>query len=112
MDKIESGDLVTLAQAMEAVANKWFGLGTMLEIPSKNLDKIKHTSRGSQQRALMAVLQEWLHTSSYPPTWQALISAVRSPMVGDAGLADVIAVLYHDKKQSEMTVAVVGSLIT
>ena len=47
VDKIESGDLVTVAQAMEVVANKWFGLGTMLEIPSKNLNKIKHTSRGS-----------------------------------------------------------------
>ena len=64
-----------LQQLYNTVADKWRAIGILLEIPEAQLMTIDEKYRGDPQKCLMAMLSNWLATSS-SPTWQELAESV------------------------------------
>ena len=56
------------------VASKWEIIGIQLQLNSGKLDTLKAKD---DEAALIEVLKMWLRTVDPPPTWKAIIDAVR-----------------------------------
>ena len=91
---LTSGNVPTLKAAMEAlfeVRAKWDDVGVSLEVDDGTLDAIRAQYADPKDR-LREMLRKWLRSKH--PTWKLLIEALRSPIVGEARLADTLEKRY------------------
>ena len=77
--------------AVVTVVN-WRDLGLALQLSRHTLDRIAAQYPRDPRRCLTELLAAWLQKEDEStPSWRALVAALRKPIVGKEGLADVIA---------------------
>ena len=82
-----------LAVELKVEADKWYTLGTLLEVQSWKLAAIAKEEHSCIDR-LIKVLEYWQKNSTLanPFTWETVIQALRD--IGNNALADQLAVKY------------------
>ena len=80
-------DLGDVLEAIWEARRKWYFLGLKLGISPNTLDEIKGASQ-SEDDGITEVIKGWLSSGRDDRTWITVAKALRSPMVGYAGLAD------------------------
>ena len=88
-------DLVPVLKAIISVVD-WHSLGLELGLEKYQLDIIDHDNRGKVEDCKKAMISLWLDTDK--ASWQCLVRALVSPLVGKTDLAVEIA-----KQQSKGT---------
>ena len=66
---------------------KWYSIGVALGVDIADLDAMKVSSREDAGECLSRMLNQWLRQVNPPPTYSALIEALKSPLVGYVNLA-------------------------
>ncbi len=69
---------------------KWYFIGLELNISPTDLDFVKHDETDNGYR-LVALLRMWLKRTEPGPSWDAVLEALKSPTVGEEGLAAELA---------------------
>ena len=79
--------LKALLHELHPVRASWYNIGLEFNIPHTELDCFKQTY--SDQTDLMReMLKHWLKTAvDPPPTWEAVVTALRSPLVNEKKVA-------------------------
>ena len=95
-------DLKKVLNSLWEARAKWIDIGIQLDMKVRSLEAIKrdHNEVGS---CLRVMLTDWLNQVHPPPTWEALLDALKSPTVGCAKLADSIEKTYCKKGKSHYT---------
>ena len=62
------------------IKDKWYIIGTVLEVSSADLDSIKYSNNPVHQK-LASMISIWLDTHSKHATWEALLKAVEGKIV-------------------------------
>ena len=68
--------------------SKWYNIGLQLHMKASDLDSIKLQNMGNPDECITQLLKTWLQQRRPPPTWNAIITALRSPTVGLPNKAD------------------------
>ena len=87
-------DLVPVLKAIISVVD-WHSLGLELGLEKYQLDIIDHDNRGKVEDCKKAMISLWLDTDK--ASWQCLVRALVSPLVGKTDLAVEIA-KQHPKR--------------
>ncbi len=74
---------------------KWEFLGLELEIPAEELESIKRTECGNVDQCFLEMLKRWLRIINPSPSWEGLVKALRSRLVGHPNLAESIAAEHN-----------------
>ena len=93
---LTTGDMKKICDSIWDARTKWYNIGIQLEIDVSVLDAIKQDNDDVGLR-LTAMLNGWLKQTTPSPTWQALVHALKSPMVGCRHLAESIEKKYCDR---------------
>ena len=75
-------------------------VGLVLGLPSEKLDNIKMSSSDDREQLLL-VTKEFLRRIEPRPTWSAIATALRSPLVGMTELAERIEQKYCPPPKQE-----------
>ena len=78
-------NLVKVRDLVSEATSRWEDLGLELGLKESTLEAIKE-DKSNVHRRFRAMLSAWLHKVGAPPTWEALIAALRE---GSVGLPDV-----------------------
>jgi len=76
---------------------KWYNLGLQLQVDVGTLDCFK-AQYGDPGDQLREVARMWLTTSDNP-TWQAMVEALKSPVIEEARLAKELQQKYYSNGQ-------------
>ena len=87
-------DLVPVLRAIISVVD-WHSLGLELGLEKYQLDIIDHDNRGKVEDCKKTMISLWLDTDK--ASWQCLVRALVSPLVGKTDLAGEIA-KQHPKR--------------
>ena len=80
-----------------AVKEKWRSIGESLKVPSEHLDQFACLTD-----PLLEVIVHWLNRGGdTPPSWDAVVMALREPTISEADLADRIYRLYCEHKEDK-----------
>ena len=97
-----AGAALTLKAAINALhsaSSKWFLIGVQLEVPThvrKNIDQ----QFNDPMRCLNELLEYWMdNATNPPPSWRALIGALRAPTGGEKRLAGELEGTYCSQKE-------------
>ncbi len=74
------------------ICSEWENIGLELRLSPGTLDAIKGPYKGHKD-CMRDMLKEWLNTSA-DPSWQSIIQALRSPIVGKEPLANHLESKY------------------
>ena len=85
--------LRVLLYELHSVRDSWYNIGLQLCIPPAELDCIRH-EHGNSLHLLLEMLRKWLHTTVNPPTWEAVVAALRSPAVNKKHVAEQLESKY------------------
>ena len=72
-------------------------IGIELNIVKTDLDAIKVAEGGNPKNCLTEMLTLWLKRVDPPPTWSALVTALKRPTIGFQQLAEEIEDVYTIK---------------
>ena len=100
-------DFVLVYEEVWLARSKWFNIGLGLGLAPSDLDAINMENNRDVQACFTDCLLAWLRGSCRPPTWSAMIKALRSPDVGFAALADWIKEKYIVTKGEESIILLV-----
>ena len=78
-------DLTTVFNHTLPCRARWYILGLRLRMDVRTLDSFR-VKYSDPVDLLMQVLKTWL-TTSENPTWEAMVEALKSPVIGEARLA-------------------------
>ena len=86
--------LKALLNELHPVRASWYKIGLQLDIPHATLDCFKQNY--SDQTDLMCeVLKHWLDTAvDPPPSWEAVVTALKSPIVDKKNTAEQLESKY------------------
>jgi len=73
--------LAAVQRKLFAVRTEWYNLGLELGQKVSTLDSISARYSGNPTECFRQVLKEWLKGINPPPTWQAMVNALKSPTV-------------------------------
>ena len=90
--KLSIDDLGTILLAVFKAHTKSYKIGLILQVPVHELESIAVQFADPGDK-LLETLKVWLKTAT-KPTWQAIVDALRSPIVGEASLATDIQAKY------------------
>ena len=78
-------DLANIFSEIFLCRTKWYDLGIQLRLDVGSLDSIKfqYNDPGDQLRE---VIKRWL-TTSETPTWEAIVEALKCPVIGEVLLS-------------------------
>ena len=86
--------LKVLLNELHPVRASWYNIGLQLDIPHTTLDCFKQ-NYSDQSDLMREVLKHWLDTiTDPPPTWEAVITALRSPIVDKKNIAMQLEAKY------------------
>ena len=80
-------DMRTVLNAVWNARQRWFDIGLELDLSVSDLNAIKTSNDNIIYKCINNMLIVWLRRSNPPPTWSALVGALRSPVVGCEELA-------------------------
>ena len=87
-DILTLSDLKTILEELCRVAYKWKSIGIQLSLEDGVLKNIQSSCQTADiQATLHEIVSEWLKRVHPPPTWKALVEALRSKSVGEKRLA-------------------------
>ena len=87
-------NLKILLNALHPVRAMWYNIGLELDIPHTTLNCFKLTY-SDQSDLMREVLMYWLDTAVDPaPTWEAVVTALRSPIVDEQYTAGQLELKY------------------
>ena len=89
-DRLSVDDLGEVQRKLFAVRNEWYNLGLELGQRAATLDSIDAKYNSDPSQCFRQVLKEWLKGVNPPPTWQAMVNALKSPTVEQSHLAEKI----------------------
>ena len=89
-------DQKRVSKEISAAASKWREIGLVLKIPQSSLDKVnKSRSSTTAEQKLSGMIKEWFQECpSSDVSWQTLVDALRSRVVNEERLAQVLEVKY------------------
>ena len=93
---LTSGDLKNVLDSLWKARTKWFHIGIQLDMEISHLNVIRNKYRDEADFCFTEMLTDWLKRMNPPPTWEALVDALQSQMVGYEQLAATIK--KHCKK--------------
>ena len=86
--------LKALLNELHPVRASWYNIGLLLDIPYTTLDCFKQ-NHSDQLNLMREMLKEWLKTAVDPrPTWEAVVRALRSPLVNEKYVAEQLESKY------------------
>ena len=86
--------LKALLNELHLVRASWYNIGVQLDIPHTTLDCFKQ-SYSDPTDLMREMLKCWLDTAVVPrPTWEAVITALRSPIVDKKSVAEQLESKY------------------
>ena len=86
--------LKTLLNELCPVLANWYKIGLQLNIPYTTLDCFKQ-SYSDQSDLMCEVLKHWLKIAvDPPPSWEAVVTALRSPSVNEKKVAEQLELKY------------------
>ena len=92
--------LKALLNELHPVRASWYNIGLLLNIPYTTLDCFKQ-SHSDQLNLMCEMLKEWLKTAVDPrPTWEAVVKALRSPIVNEINVAAQLESKYCASTQN------------
>ena len=68
----------------------WKDIGIELDLKVTDLDTINETSHGNVKKCFSEMLTLWLKRVNPPPTWTAMVDALKEPAVGFEALAEQV----------------------
>ena len=93
--------LLDLLEELYPVCTSWYNIGLHLQIPYTTLDHFKQMYTDPLE-LMREMLRHWLDTAvNPPPTWKAVITALRSPLVNKSHLAEQLESKYCAPVQGE-----------
>ena len=90
--RLSINDLGAVWEAAFESRTKSYDIGLILKVPVDTLDSIAAQFDAPREK-LREILKVWLKTAT-KPTWQAVVDALRSPIVGESSLATNIEAKY------------------
>ena len=91
-----------LLNELHPVRASWYKIGLELDIPHTELDCFEQ-KYSDPSDLICEVLKYWLKTSiDPPPTWEAVVTALRSPAVNENCLAALLEAKYCNPVQPMM----------
>ena len=79
--------LLDLLEELYPVCTSWYNIGLLLHIPHTTLDRFKQMYTDPLE-LMREMLKHWLKAAVDPhPTWEAVIRALRSPLVDEMNVA-------------------------
>ena len=103
-------DLKTVRAAVWEARTDWMNIGIELNLIKTDLDAIKVTEGGNLGNCLTEMLTLWLKQVDPPPTWLALVTALKQPTIGRQQLAEQIEKMHIIVKDSNGLSAEVSKL--
>ena len=101
-NKLSSDDLGCVLEGVLDAAAQWYNLGLKLKVRTATLDSIQEDFTATQHR-LREMLKAWLNTGDNP-SWNTLIDALKSPLVGASQLAAALETKYCPVERTELDV--------
>ena len=89
-DRLSVDDLADVQRKLYAVKTDWYNLGLELGQRVSTLDSIDTKYNNDPSQCFRHVLKEWLKGVNPPPTWQAMVNALKSPTVAQPQVAEQI----------------------
>lgn len=82
---------------LERVKHKWNSIGVQLKIPYYKLREFE-----SQRDSLTEVVNYWMcgNVEDVPVNWESLVAVLKTPQVGERGLAKEIQEKYSEYEES------------
>ena len=82
--------LKDLVEELHDVKTKWRAIGVQLEMEPSKLRQIDYSYKADPEAAFMDMMEAWLVQLEPPPSWGAIVDALRSRSVGETALASDI----------------------
>ena len=80
-------DLPDVMEELNIICAKWYDVGMQLRVSVDTLDAIKEKNPNNPSSCLRETLKTWLKEFPQSPTWNNIIDALRSNVVGEVRLA-------------------------
>ena len=97
-----AGVALTLKAAINALHSasfRWYQIGVQLDVPTHSLKNIQQQHHDPVD-CLTELLDKWMKSATDPPpSWRALIDALRAPTVGEKRLAEELEEKYYSQKE-------------
>ena len=97
-----AGAALTLKAAINALHSaspRWYQIGVQLNVPTHLLKNIQQQHHDPID-CLTELLDKWMkNATDPPPSWRALIDALRAPTVGETRLAGELEVTYCNQTE-------------
>ena len=90
LDRLSVDDLAAVQRKLFSVKTEWYNLGLELGQQVPTLDGIDAKYSSDPPQCFRQVLKEWLKGVNPPPTWQAMVNALKSRTVAQYHLAEQI----------------------
>ena len=86
--------LKALLHELHPVRASWYNIGLELDVPYTELDCFKQNC-SDQLELMREVLKHWLKSAvDPPPSWEAVVKALRSPTVNEKHVAEQLESKY------------------
>ena len=83
-------DLKAVRTAIWDARSDWQDIGIELGLKVTDLEAIEETNRGNVDKCFSKMLTQWLKRANPPPTWLAMVEALKVPTVGFEQLAEQV----------------------
>ena len=80
----------------------WYKIGIQLDISYHELENLKVECHNQPSYAMYQMLQHWFWNAVPSPTWEAVVTALRSPVVGMNHVAEQLESKYCKPVQHMM----------
>ncbi len=97
--RLVPNDLVTVLTELREVRADWYDIGLALNLKPGDLDAIKGPYKYPKE-CLRETIKAWLNTSP-DPSWEAIVQALRSPIVSRDNLAEFLEQEFCAQEGSE-----------
>ena len=109
----ERPKLKDLVEELHDVKAKWKSIGIQLEISMPTLDRIESKHKNNPEEAFTEMMGEWLKQDDEPPSWPAIVNALRSRSVNERRLAKKVEINKCPNRDDKLTDdSYTGNLIT
>ena len=102
-DRLTVDDIKAVRTEIWEARSDWLDIGIELGLKVADLDAIKENNHGNVEKCFSKMLIQWLRRTNPPPTWSAMVEALKQPAVGFKHLADQVESKFlvddHEPKQ-------------
>ena len=91
-------ELIDLLNDLHGKAVKWYDIGIQLHLSTEELDAIKYDSKDVNE-CFRNMLKKWRLKTHPPPTWRALIIALKARAVDEQVLAEELEIKLSLSRQ-------------